>query len=99
MRRFDPIHFSLEFQMSRVTAGDFQKAFGHWRSIAHREAVTITSHGRDDVVLLSADEYARLRRHEQRAFHVSELPEDLVKEFGTVPAAEEAERFNREYQP
>jgi prevent-host-death family protein len=40
--------------------------------LAQREAVIITNHGRDDVVLLAAEDYARLRRYEQKAFHVSQ---------------------------
>jgi prevent-host-death family protein len=46
--------------MVRVPASEFQREFGRFRGVAHREAVIVTSHGRDDVVLLSADEYQRL---------------------------------------
>jgi prevent-host-death family protein len=83
--------------MSKVGAKEFQRAFGRWRAIAHREPVTVTSHGRDDLVVLAADEYARLKRHEQRAFHVSELPEEVIDELGNTPIAEEAQRFDHEY--
>jgi prevent-host-death family protein len=50
--------------MAKVTSGEFQREFGRYRALAQREAVVITNHGRDDVVLLGAEDYARLRRYE-----------------------------------
>ncbi|MDB6084123.1 MAG: Phd/YefM family antitoxin [Gammaproteobacteria bacterium] len=50
--------------MARVPASQFQREFGRLRGVAHREAVMVTSHGRDDVVLLAAEEYRRLRKLE-----------------------------------
>ncbi|MGH8138281.1 MAG: hypothetical protein ACREVV_08820 [Steroidobacteraceae bacterium] len=44
----------------------------------------IINHGRDDAVLLGAEDCARLRRYEQKAFHVSELPRNVVDELGRV---------------
>ena len=57
--------------MTKVTSGEFQREFGRYRALAQREAVVITNHGRDDVVLLGAEDYARLRRYEQKALDVS----------------------------
>lgn len=85
--------------MAKVSSGEFQREFGRYRALAQREAVIVTNHGRDDVVLLAAEDYARLRRYEQKAFHVSELPRDVVDELGTVPLPKAAAKFNREYKP
>ena len=84
--------------MTKVTSGDFQKEFGRYRALAQREAVVITNHGRDDVVLLAAEDYARLRRYEQKAFHVSELPVGVVNELGRVAIPKSASKFDREYK-
>jgi prevent-host-death family protein len=64
--------------MARVTASEFQRQFGRLRGVAHREAVIVTSHGRDDVVLVSAEEYQRLRNIDRRAIHVSQLSDEEV---------------------
>ncbi len=85
--------------MTKVTSGEFTREFGRYRAIAHREPVIITNHGRDDVVLLAAEDYVRLRRYEQKAFHVSQLPQDVVDEFGTVPVPAAASAFDHEYEP
>ena len=84
--------------MTKVTSAEFQREFGRYRALAQREAVVITNHGRDDVVLLGAGDYARLRRYEQKAFHVSELPADIVDELGGVAIPEAATKFDREYK-
>jgi hypothetical protein len=61
--------------------------------------VIITNHGRDDVVLIAAEDYARLSRYQQQAFHVTQLPKDVVDELSTVPVPEVASKVDDEYQP
>ncbi|MDN5848333.1 MAG: type II toxin-antitoxin system Phd/YefM family antitoxin [Nitrococcus sp.] len=85
--------------MTKVTSGEFTREFGRYRVLAHREPIIITNHGRDDVVLLAAEDYARLRRYEQKAFHVSQLPREFVDELGTVEIPKAASKFDREYEP
>jgi prevent-host-death family protein len=85
--------------VTKVTSGEFTREFGRYRALAHREPVIVTHHGRDDVVLMAADDYVRLRRYEQRAFHVTQLPDEVVAELGKVTIPEAASKFNDEYQP
>jgi hypothetical protein len=76
----------------------FTREFGRCRVIAHREPVVITNHGRDDVMLIGAEDFARLSRHDQKAFHVTELSEEVVGALGTVAIPEESAKFNDEYK-
>lgn len=46
--------------MTRVSATEFKNNIGVFSDVAMREPVIITSHQRDRLVLLSADEYRRL---------------------------------------
>lgn len=46
--------------MTRVTATEFKNNIGAFSDAAMQEPVIITSHQRDRLVLLSADEYQRL---------------------------------------
>ena len=46
--------------MTRVSATDFKNNIGAYSDAAMSEPVIITSHHRDRLVLLSADEYRRL---------------------------------------
>jgi prevent-host-death family protein len=82
--------------MTRVPASEFQRQFGRLRGVAHREAVIVTSHGRDDVVLLSAEEYQRLRSLDRRAMHVSALTDQELAALDEVKISDEAARYNHE---
>lgn len=82
--------------MAHVTSAELQKKFGRYRSVAHREAVIITSHGVDDLALISAEEYKRLRELEHRAFHVSDLTEEELKDLDDAVIPGEASQYNHE---
>lgn len=49
-----------DIQMTRVTATEFKNNIGAFSDAAMSEPVIITSHQRDRLVLLSAEEYRRL---------------------------------------
>ena len=66
--------------MTTVTAAEFQKNFGQYREKAQREPVSITSYGRESVVLISAETYQRYQALDaRRAFLASDLPEDMIQ--------------------
>jgi prevent-host-death family protein len=68
-----------KMENARVTASEFQRAFDAWTEKAAEEPVTITKEGRDHLVLLSADEYARLKRRERQVGLAAELPEEWAE--------------------
>ena len=84
--------------MAQVTSGEIQKEFGRYRSIAHREAVVITNHGREDLVLLSAEEYRRLQELEERAFPISDLTDVELSSLSEVVIPTEAKLYNEEME-
>jgi prevent-host-death family protein len=61
---------------TRVTASEFQQAFGALSDKARHEPVVITKHGRDSLVIMSAEEWERLKRRDRRAGLTTELPEE-----------------------
>ena len=56
----------------------------------------VTSHGRDDVVLLSPEEYQRLRSLDRRSMQVSELTDEEITALDSVEIPTEAARYNHE---
>ncbi len=60
----------------KVTTADFIKNYGTLADTALSEPVTITKHGRDRLVLVSADEYARLKRRDRRVVRLEDFTED-----------------------
>ncbi|EGQ63534.1 prevent-host-death family protein [Acidithiobacillus sp. GGI-221] len=57
----------------RVTTADFIKHYGSLADQALTEPLTITKNGRDRLVLVSAEEFSRLKSRDRRAV----FPEDL----------------------
>jgi PHD/YefM family antitoxin component YafN of YafNO toxin-antitoxin module len=80
----------------RVSSGEFLKAYGRISETALREPVSITNHGRERLVLLSADEYRRLKRNDRVALHPSELSEAEVHALETMNLPEEGREFDHE---
>jgi prevent-host-death family protein len=56
-----------------VTAAEFHRNIGTYQDIALTKAVNITKNGRSRTVLISAEEYARLKRRDRRAIEAGEL--------------------------
>jgi prevent-host-death family protein len=65
--------------MTRVTAAQFQKQFGTYADEAQRTPVTITKHGRDNLVVLSAAAYERLKSFDtRRVYRVEDAPQEFI---------------------
>jgi prevent-host-death family protein len=62
----------------RVTASEFHRSFGSLSDKALREPISITKQGRDHLVLMSAEEYERLKRG-RRVGLAEDLPEPVLK--------------------
>jgi len=60
----------------KVTTADFIKNYGTLADKALSEPVTITKNGRDRLVMLSAEEYARLKRRDRRVVRLEEFTDE-----------------------
>ena len=61
-----------------VTAAEFHRNIGRYQDIALTKPVAITKNGRERTVLLSAEEYSRLKRRDRRAIAAGELSEQQI---------------------
>ena len=59
--------------MRRVTSRAFQRDFARIQDEAVKSPVAITQHRKDWLVILSFEEYERLKRRDRRALAVEEL--------------------------
>jgi prevent-host-death family protein len=60
--------------VQKITASEYSKKVGLYQTVAQREPVVITSHGREETVLISAEEYRRLTRRRRRPYLLEDLP-------------------------
>ena len=82
-----------------VSSAQFLKAYGRISETALREPVTITSHGRERLVLLSAEEYRRLKANDRVALHPWELNDDDLAVLAVAEPPDEAHGFDHELTP
>jgi prevent-host-death family protein len=61
-----------------VTAGEFVRQFSHYSDVALTKPVQITKNGRARNVMISAEEYQRLKSRDQQAFHAENSPQELI---------------------
>ncbi len=60
----------------KVSTAEFIKNYGTLADKALTEPVTITKNGRDRLVIVSADEYARLKRRDRRVVRLEDFSEE-----------------------
>ena len=82
--------------MVRVSANDCQRQWGKVQDMALAEPVTITCKGRDHMVLMSAEEYDRLKKRDRRVMTAADFNEEDLEILEQVRAPAEASAFNHE---
>jgi len=81
---------------TKVSSAAFQRAFGRYRELAMRKPVAITTHGRESLILLSAEEYHRLKRLDRRALHPWEMSKEAIEALAVAEPPPEAAKYDNE---
>lgn len=82
--------------MVKVSSAEFQKNFGRYQDVALTQPVTVTRNGRDRMVMLSVEEYRRLKRRDRQVLGAGDFTaEDIAAIERTEPPAQSA-RFDSE---
>ena len=63
----------------RISTADFIKNYSALADRALAEPVTITKHGRDRLVVVSATEYERLKKRDRQVFQSADLPDSVLE--------------------
>lgn len=83
---------------ARVSIGEFEDRPGAVAESALREPVTITKQGRDHLVLLSAEEYARLKRRDRKVHTIDDLPDEWLEAVEKAQIPEGFEHLDRDLE-
>ncbi len=84
--------------MVRVSATEFQRNVGRYQDVALMQPVTVTKDGRDKTVMLSVEEYHRLKRRDRTVLGLADFtPDDLEALARSEPPAEAAQ-FDLEHE-
>ena len=71
---------------TRVTASEFQNAFGALSDQARYQPVVITKHGRDSLVVIPVEEWERLKRRDRQVGLTADLSDEWVEAARAAPA-------------
>jgi prevent-host-death family protein len=79
---------------TKISAAEFQNNFGRYTVAARQAPVVVTHYGRDDLVVLSAAEYERMRATFRRVVVLDEATPDeaaeLIRALAGAPKTPEA---------
>jgi len=77
--------------MITISSAEFQRNFGRYQDVALTEPVAITRNGRERVVVLSVDEYHRLKQRDRQVLSLVDFNEaDLQAILASEPPPEAA---------
>jgi PHD/YefM family antitoxin component YafN of YafNO toxin-antitoxin module len=82
--------------MMKVPSAEFQKNFGRYQDLALTEAVAVTRNGRERTVLLSSQEYHRLKRRDRQVLGIADFTQADIDAIERAVAPAEAARFDHE---
>ena len=80
----------------KVSTAEFIKNYGALSDKALQEPVTITKNGRDRLVVISSEEYERMRRRDRRVIRVEDLSDEEMEEILNQRVPEEYDYLNEE---
>jgi prevent-host-death family protein len=69
-----------------ASAGELVRAFSHYSDVALARPVVVTRNGRPRNVLISVDEYERLKQRDQQAFRAADTPERFLADIEATAA-------------
>ena len=82
-------------QMITITSVEFQRNFGLYQDTAFKEPIAITRNGRERIVVLSAEEYHRLKRRDRQVMRLEDLTEADLQAILQAEPPPEAAAFNQ----
>jgi prevent-host-death family protein len=82
--------------MITVTAVEFQRHFGRYQDVALTEPIAITRNGRERIVILSVDEYHRLKKRDRQVMALEDFTESDLEAIHAAEPPVEATAYDHE---
>jgi prevent-host-death family protein len=82
--------------MIKVSAAEFQRNIGRYQDLALTQAVAVTRNGRERTVLISVDEYQRLKRRDRQVMGFDDFTDEDIAALEAARAPDAAKAFDSE---
>ena len=79
-----------------VSAAEFHRNLGRYQDLALMKPVAITKNGRERTILLSAEEYHRLKRRDRRVILTADLTDEQIEAIRNAKVPDEYDYLNEE---
>jgi hypothetical protein len=83
-------------ELTKVSSAEFQKNFGRYQDLALTKPVAVTRNGRERTVLLSSEEYHRLKRRDRKVMGLADFTEADIAAIERATPPPQAALFNSE---
>ena len=85
--------------MIKVSAAEFQRNIGRYQDMALSQPVGVTRNGRERTVMISVEEYHRLKRRDRRVMSLEDFTAADLAALEATRAPESAKVFDDELDP
>jgi PHD/YefM family antitoxin component YafN of YafNO toxin-antitoxin module len=82
--------------MIKVSAAEFQRNIGRYQDMALVQPVAVTRNGRERTVMISVEEYHRLKRRDREVLGLDDFTDADIAELEQTRAPESAKAFDPE---
>jgi len=82
--------------MVKVASAEVQKNFGRYQDLALTEPVVVTRNGRERTVILSSQEYHRLKRRDRQVLGIADFTQADIDAITRSETPPEAAKFDHE---
>jgi len=83
-------------EMIKVSASEFGKEVGRYQDVALTQPVFVTRNGRERTVMISVEEYRRLKRRDRRVMGPEDFTAEEIEAIKNAKAPPEAAAFDHE---
>jgi prevent-host-death family protein len=80
----------------KVPADEFRRHIGRYQNIALTRPVAVTHNGRESTVMISADEYYRLKQRDREVLSLNDFTEADIAALQATRAPESSKAFDHE---
>jgi hypothetical protein len=82
--------------MVKVSAAEFQRNIGRYQDIALVQPVAVTRNGRERTVMISIDEYNRLKRRDRQVLELTDFTDADIAALEQARAPDSSKAFDDE---
>jgi PHD/YefM family antitoxin component YafN of YafNO toxin-antitoxin module len=82
--------------MIKVSAAEFQRNIGRYQDMALVQPVAVTRNGRERTVMISVEEYHRLKRRDRQVLKLEDFTDADVAALEKARAPDSSKTFDRE---